>query len=60
MYGSAEELLPPDRKEDLADHKDVLRASTDYVASLTEQDAEIMFHRLTGVRIGALTEALHT
>jgi dGTPase len=58
VYGSAEELLPPDRREDLDEHKDVLRAVTDYVASLTEQDAEIMFHRLTGVRLGALTDIL--
>jgi dGTPase len=60
VHGSADELLPPDRKEDLLDHGDVLRASTDYVASLTEQDAEVLFHRLTGVRLGALTDVLPT
>lgn len=58
VYRSADELLPADRLEDLAEHNDVLRAATDYVASLTEQDAEIMFHRLTGVRLGALTDIL--
>jgi hypothetical protein len=47
------------RKEDLEDHGDVLRAATDYVASLTEQDAEILFRRLTGGRLGALTDVLH-
>ncbi len=49
-----------DRKDDLLEHGDILRASTDYVSSLTEQDAEILFRRLTGVRLGALTDVLHT
>jgi dGTPase len=60
VHADALELLPADRQEDLEDHGDVLRASTDYVASLTEQDAEILFHRLTGVRLGALTDVIHT
>jgi dGTPase len=59
IHANADELLPPDRKEDLEDHGDVLRAATDYVASLTEQDAEILFRRLTGGRLGALTDVLH-
>jgi dGTPase len=60
VHGSAEELLPPDRLEDLGEHGDSLRAATDYVASLTEQHAELLFHRLTGVSIGALTDVLQT
>ncbi|MGH3005647.1 MAG: deoxyguanosinetriphosphate triphosphohydrolase family protein [Gaiellaceae bacterium] len=57
VYANADELLPPDRQQDLEEHGDT---ATDYVASLTERDAEILFHRLTGVRLGALTDVLHT
>jgi dGTPase len=60
VHGNTDELLPPDRQEDLRDRSDVLRVATNYVASLTEQDAEILFHRLTGGRLGALTDVLHT
>jgi dGTPase len=60
VYGSAAELLPADRLDDFADHGDALRAATDYVASLTEQDAQVLYHRLTGVQLGSLTDVVHT
>lgn len=58
MYCESDDLLPLDRQEDLADHGDRLRAATDHVASLTEQDAHALYERLTGYRLGALTDTL--
>jgi dGTPase len=60
IYSSSTDLLPPDRLEDLDDHGDKLRAATDHVASLTEQDAHTLYERLTGYRLGSLTDVLAT
>jgi dGTPase len=56
VFGEHGRLLPADRAEELSRHGDALRASSDYVASLTEQDALALYARLTGVQIGALTD----
>jgi dGTPase len=58
IFASDEELLPVDRREELARHHDLLRAATDHVASLTEAEAEGLYRRLTGHSLGALTDAL--
>jgi dGTPase len=60
IYIETTDLLPQDRLEDLDDHGDKLRVATDHVASLTEQDAHMLFERLTGYRLGALTDVLAT
>jgi dGTP triphosphohydrolase len=51
-------LLPEDRWEELAHHQDTRRAVADHIASLTERDASALYARLTGVQIGAITDAL--
>ncbi|MEJ7567720.1 MAG: dGTP triphosphohydrolase [Gaiellaceae bacterium] len=57
-FESDERLLPVDRREDLDKHGDRLRAATDHVASLTEADAIALYRRLTGSRLGSLTDAV--
>lgn len=58
IYFSDERLLPPDRRQELEDHKDPLRAATDHVASLTEEEAQALYRRLTGTSLGAITDVL--
>lgn len=52
------EILPPDRQEEIEIHGDRRRAAVDHVASLTEQDAHMLFERLFGLRLGAITDAI--
>jgi dGTPase len=58
IYHGDERVLPPDRHEELLDHKDPLRVATDHVASLTEDEAQALYRRLTGVHLGAITDAI--
>jgi len=58
IYAADARLLPVDREEERAGHGDLLRAATDHVASLTEPDAQALYRRLTGHRLGALTDAV--
>lgn len=58
IYSSNAGLLPVDRSEELSLHGDALRAATDHVASLTEPEAQALYRRLTGHRLGALTDAV--
>jgi dGTPase len=58
IYADDPEMLPADRAEEFGDHGDALRAATDFVASLTEPDAQALYRRLTGHRFGALTDAV--
>ena len=58
IYASDPNMLPVDREEERSGHGDLLRAATDHVASLTEADAQALYRRLTGHRLGALTDAL--
>ncbi|MEU1629992.1 dGTP triphosphohydrolase [Streptomyces sp. NPDC020096] len=50
------ELLPPDRAEELELHGDRLRAAADHVASLTEDQAIALHHRLSGVGLGSMSD----
>ena len=52
------EILPPDRQEELESHGDRRRAAVDHIASLTEQDAHMLYERLLGFRLGAITDAI--
>lgn len=58
IYADDPGMLPADRDEELDVHGDALRAATDFVASLTEPDAQALYRRLTGHRFGALTDAV--
>jgi dGTPase len=58
VYASEPSLLPHDRTEDVELHGDHLRAATDYVASLTEQEAQALYRRLKGIDFGALSDPL--
>ena len=49
-----ERMLPVDRREEIAQHGDHLRAAIDYVASLTERDALALYRRVIGVELGSL------
>jgi dGTPase len=53
-----ERLLPPDRKEEWLADEDAIRASADYVASLTELQAVRLHHRMSGVDYGQITDSL--
>jgi dGTPase len=57
-YFEKPEMLPVDRQDELKRHGDTLRAATDFVASLTEPDAQVLYRRLTGEQMGALTDAV--
>ncbi|MDF3289621.1 dGTP triphosphohydrolase [Streptomyces silvisoli] len=52
----APELLPPERAEELRLHGDPLRAAADHVASLTEDQAIALHHRLSGVGLGSMND----
>lgn len=56
IYVDNPEVLPSDRAEELDEHRDGIRAAADCVASLTEQDAQALYHRMTGVRLGSITD----
>lgn len=58
IYQASPDMLPEDRREDLEDHGDHLRAAADHVASLTEEGAHGLYQRLTGYRLGAITDVL--
>jgi dGTP triphosphohydrolase len=58
IYSADPNLLPIDREDERSSHGDLLRAATDHVASLTEPDAQALYRRLTGHRLGALTDAV--
>lgn len=59
IFASDEHLLPQDRRDEVdGGDVDLLRAACDHVASLTESDAVALHHRLTGVNLGAITDAL--
>ena len=58
IYPESPDLLPEDRLEELDHHGDGLRAAADHVASLTEKAAEALHARLTGTRIGAITDVV--
>jgi dGTPase len=61
IYAYDGDLLPLDRREEwngVKGHGDLLRAATDHVASLSELEAQALFRRLTGQRLGALTDAM--
>jgi dGTPase len=58
IYAANPRMLPVDREDEFAEHGDTLRAATDFVASLTEPDAQVLYRRLTGHRLGALTDAV--
>jgi dGTPase len=58
IYSGDSTLLPADRHDDLDDHGDPLRAAADHVASLTESDAQVLYRRLTGIQLGALTDVV--
>jgi len=59
IFASDESLLPEDRRDDIdREGVDLLRAACDHAASLTESDAVALHHRLTGVNLGAITDAL--
>jgi dGTPase len=49
-------VLPVDRLEEFRDHGDAIRAASDHVASLAEADAEVLYRRLTGIRLGAFSD----
>jgi dGTP triphosphohydrolase len=51
-------LLPQDRYEEYKNHQDARRAIADHIASLTERDASALYGRLSGLRMGAITDAL--
>ena len=57
-YVKKPEMLPVDRQEEWKRHGDALRAAADFVASLTEPDAQVLYRRLTGEQMGALTDAV--
>jgi len=57
-YVKKPKMLPVDRQDELKRHRDTLRAAADFVASLTEPDAQLLFRRLTGEQMGALTDAV--
>jgi len=66
IYAGDIDLLPVDRTEEhsgydsqLLGHGDRLRAATDHVASLTESEAQALYQRLTGHRLGSLTDAVY-
>lgn len=52
------DLLPFDRMEELEVSGDKLRTAADHIASFTEAGAYSMHARLTGVRIGAITDVV--
>lgn len=55
-----EYLLPPDRREELDRlGQPVLRVCCDYVASLTERQATMLYHRMAGISLGSVTDRLH-
>ncbi len=58
MYVKKPDMLPVDRQDELTKHDDGLRAAADFVASLTEPDAHVLYRRLTGQQMGALTDAV--
>lgn len=51
-------LLPRDRAQEYEQHEDPARAVADHIASLTERDAAALYARLSGVQIGAITDAV--
>lgn len=48
------DLLPDDRKQELNEHGDEIRACVDHVSCLTERQAVALFHRFTGTDLGEL------
>jgi dGTPase len=52
-------LLPEDRKEEAAVTGSTLRAACDHIASLTEPQAMSLYHRMTGIAPGAITDRFH-
>lgn len=52
----SDNLLPPDRLEDIKKHSNPVRAACDHVASLTEKQATMMHRRMSGTDIGAITD----
>jgi len=57
-YARNPKMLPVDRQDERQRHGDTLRAAADFVASLTERDAQVLYRRLTGEKMGALTDAV--
>ena len=57
-YVKKPEMLPVDRQAEWKRHGDALRAAADFVASLTEPDGQVLYRRLTGEQMGALTDAV--
>jgi dGTPase len=57
-YVKKPKMLPVDRQDELKRHGDALRAAADFVASLTEPDAQVLYRRLTGEQMGALANAV--
>jgi dGTP triphosphohydrolase len=53
-----EHLLPPDRQEEEADLGSALRGCCDHVSSLTERQALLLYHRMSGVSPGSITDRL--
>ncbi len=53
-----ERLLPEDRREEANESGDALRACVDHIASLTEDGAIALHHRLTGIRPGLHTDSM--
>lgn len=50
------ELLPVARSEELQLHGDRMRAAADHVASLTEDQAIALHHRMSGASLGSITD----
>lgn len=53
-----ERLLPPDRIEEVEIVGNPLRTACDYVASLTEPQAMALYHRMTGISSGSITDRI--
>jgi dGTPase len=53
-----EHLLPLDRQEEVREHRSVLRGCCDHISSLTEQQALLLYHRMSGVSPGSITDRL--
>ena len=53
-----ERLLPEDRREELDQHGDAIRAVADHIASLTESSARHLYRKLSGQDLGAFTDAI--
>ncbi len=57
-HSEADRLLSEGWRHSLDKPDSRLRAATDFLACLTERHAQALYHRLMGIDLGALTDAL--